>query len=325
MSTRTIHAADEDLVQRLDGELPATRREALDAHLAQCDACRERLAAILDVSVTLAGSGPAATDTVHAARTRLVRAMRDDASARGHSGAGRVLARVLQQPRWQDLRWVVGAAAAVACAVWLGAPAMRATRDDGLATGPHARPIVALTPGATWDVSRAQVCAGAPEVAVIAEHVRDEVVTAYGMAGVPQAEYELDYLITPELGGAPDARNLWPQRYDVPGWNARVKDQLEQLLPALVCAGKVDLATAQREIATDWIAAYRKYFHSDVPLPPSASDVPDDDGPAFAALDEPYRLAAGPRFRVIVLNTRAATPKPARTRGSAAGAGRQLT
>ncbi len=45
--------------------------------------------------------------------------------------------------------------------------------------------------------------------------------TAYGMAGVPQAEYELDYLITPELGGAPDARNLWPQRYDVPGWNAR--------------------------------------------------------------------------------------------------------
>ena len=27
----------------------------------------------------------------------------------------------------------------------------------------------------------------------------------------------------------------------------------------LVCEGKVALAEAQREIATDWIAAYRKY------------------------------------------------------------------
>ncbi len=34
----------------------------------------------------------------------------------------------------------------------------------------------------------------------------------------------------------------------------------------MVCAGEVDLATAQRDIATDWIAAYKKYFHTDRPL-----------------------------------------------------------
>jgi hypothetical protein len=34
----------------------------------------------------------------------------------------------------------------------------------------------------------------------------------------------------------------------------------------MVCAGKLDLSTAQREIATDWIAAYKKYFHTDRPL-----------------------------------------------------------
>ena len=29
---------------------------------------------------------------------------------------------------------------------------------------------------------------------------------------------------------------------------------------------QLDLATAQREIATNWIEAYKKYFHTDQPL-----------------------------------------------------------
>jgi len=45
-----------------------------------------------------------------------------------------------------------------------------------------------------------------------------------------------------------------------------VKDELEGLLPTLVCRGAVDLATAQREIAANWIAAYKKYFHTDRPV-----------------------------------------------------------
>ncbi len=43
-------------------------------------------------------------------------------------------------------------------------------------------------------------------------------------------------------------------------WNAHVKDRLEDRLHALVVSGKLDLQTAQREIATDWIAAYKKYI-----------------------------------------------------------------
>jgi hypothetical protein len=34
----------------------------------------------------------------------------------------------------------------------------------------------------------------------------------------------------------------------------------------LVCGGNLELAEAQREIATNWIAAYKKYFRTDVPL-----------------------------------------------------------
>ena len=96
--------------------------------------------------------------------------------------------------------------------------------------------------------------------------VRQEVLRNYGMEHVPEHEYELDYLVTPALGGTADPRNLWPERYASPLWNARVKDELEGLLPQLVCEGKVELATAQRDIARDWIAAYKKYFRTDRPI-----------------------------------------------------------
>ena len=33
----------------------------------------------------------------------------------------------------------------------------------------------------------------------------------------------------------------------------------ERKLHELVCAGQLDLKTAQREIASDWIEAYEKY------------------------------------------------------------------
>jgi hypothetical protein len=46
-----------------------------------------------------------------------------------------------------------------------------------------------------------------------------------------------------------------------------VRDLLERRLYNLVCAGKVDLQTAQHEIATDWIEAYRKYMAK---TPPAA-------------------------------------------------------
>jgi len=37
-----------------------------------------------------------------------------------------------------------------------------------------------------------------------------------------------------------------------------VKDALERKLHKLLCAGQFDLKTAQSEIASDWIEAYKK-------------------------------------------------------------------
>jgi hypothetical protein len=91
---------------------------------------------------------------------------------------------------------------------------------------------------------------------------RDEILTKYGLPPGTHPEYEIDHLIPLCLGGSDDPSNLWPQmrRSLEPEWNAEAKDRLERRICDMVCAGQLDLATAQQEIAEDWIAAYQKYF-----------------------------------------------------------------
>jgi hypothetical protein len=94
---------------------------------------------------------------------------------------------------------------------------------------------------------------------------RDEVLIRYGLSPGPHPDYEIDHLIPLCLGGSDDFSNLWPQprRTIEPKWNAEAKDRVERLVCQMVCDGQLDIATAQQEIATDWIAAYRKYYGGD--------------------------------------------------------------
>jgi len=82
----------------------------------------------------------------------------------------------------------------------------------------------------------------------------------YGYPVARTRDYEEDHLVPLCLAGAPqDPANLWPQpRFGE--WSADRKDTLEAKLCRVVCDGRVPLAEAQREIATDWFAAYRKYI-----------------------------------------------------------------
>jgi hypothetical protein len=59
---------------------------------------------------------------------------------------------------------------------------------------------------------------------------------------------------------------LWPEPYGLRSWNAHAKDSLENLLPRLVCSGRIDPATAQREMASNWIEAYKKYLATERPI-----------------------------------------------------------
>jgi hypothetical protein len=159
-------------------------------------------------------------------------------------------------------------------------------------------PIGQLTPGAIANVGVDALCSGsAPTRAMVPLAVRQQVLQRYRMETVPTSEYELDYLITPELGGVSDARNLWPERYDTSPWNAHVKDDLERVLARGVCDGSIDLAAAQREIATNWIDAYKKRLGTDRPIPRQAGIEDDDDDIQF----EPARAVPGNGPTLILL------------------------
>ena len=71
--------------------------------------------------------------------------------------------------------------------------------------------------------------------------------------------YELDHLIPLALAGDNDVQNLWPQHY-AGAQNAHVKDRLEVTLLGLLCDDKVELEAAQRDIAANWVIAYKKYI-----------------------------------------------------------------
>jgi hypothetical protein len=87
--------------------------------------------------------------------------------------------------------------------------------------------------------------------------IKRRAIAAYGnYAGSDLRNYELDHLISLELGGAPaDEANLWPEAHSGPR-GSEAKDAVENFLHQQVCAGKMTLADAQRAIATDWVRVY---------------------------------------------------------------------
>jgi hypothetical protein len=93
------------------------------------------------------------------------------------------------------------------------------------------------------------------------EELKRQQIRTFGYHDRRLSQYEEDHLIPLGLGGAPaDPRNLWPEPRTSPdGWGADRKDELEFALNQLVCSGRLLLREAQQAIATDWIAAYRRY------------------------------------------------------------------
>lgn len=86
----------------------------------------------------------------------------------------------------------------------------------------------------------------------ISESFKSQIMSAYGYSD-SMSKYELDHLIPLELGGASTAANLWPELNNHPSsYYLNSKDMAENELHVEVCSGKITLAQAQYEIATDW-------------------------------------------------------------------------
>ncbi len=114
------------------------------------------------------------------------------------------------------------------------------------------------TPGAILPVTREQVCkAGyAKSVRNVPESEKLAVYKEYGILHHAPGAYEVDHLVSLELGGSNDISNLWPEAAKPkPGYHE--KDAVENSLHQQVCSKVITLAQAQREIATNWLAVYK--------------------------------------------------------------------
>lgn len=281
------HTNDHELMLWLDDELPARRRSQIAQHIDACPACRQRVdrfrATLRHVGTFYRDEHGASSQEHDYGRVRLAAALREAA---------------LSRPGWWDRapavvgRWLVVRDLAVGAVVL----AVSAAALIGVRALPHAAPWrvppgalpdSSFTPGAVSALTSAELCNGVRPPRIVTGSVRLQVLRAYGMERVPDTAYELDALITPELGGSTDPANLWPQRYHSPVWNARVKDELERLLPEMVCSRQITLAQAQQDIAADWIAAYKRYFRTDVPLQSHLGPSEEDEADLLFVDDRP--------------------------------------
>lgn len=253
------HLSDQQLLLEVDGELAGRDAKEVRSHLEACWKCRAR------------------RQELQGAITGFIRDHQREMDVKLPPAAG---SRAMLKARLGQLsaeangrsRWAGGFAWALAglTIVVLGV-ALFLNRQDSPS---HARiPVLSipdsrLTPGATLLVNRRQVCTErTTNNKAVPVALQRRVFEEYGISGAEPRAYEVDYLITPALGGADDIHNLWPHSYSATVWNAQVKDALEDRLRQMVCDGTLDLMEAQREIAGNWIAAYKKYFHTDWPLP----------------------------------------------------------
>ena len=252
------HIPDPDLLLAADGELPPVRADQIRDHLAECPSCRLRDAGLRQ---TLA-------DVVQAQHQYFDPQLPPMEVSKSRLQARLAQAGEMAPPHARPRHRLAWAAVAI---LLVGVSAMWYGWTERRARAPEAEfaPNTAWTPGSVRASNQDAVCSAPDRETpgpVVSASVAQEVFRRYGIRNPRPRSYELDYLIPPALGGTGDPRNLWPQPYSAGVWNARVKDALEDRLRTLVCEGSLDLATAQRDLARDWIAAYKKYFRTGTPL-----------------------------------------------------------
>jgi len=273
MFDETVHPSDQDLLLCADGELSRRQAMMVRVHLEACWNCRARMA---EIERTIG-------DFVKVHYRRLDRELPPIDGLRALLKARLSAAAQPSRPmRWWNLNsllhptglWSICVLTFVLALtgglLYLRTADFRSSANHNSEVLPNR----SLTPGATRAVEMGEMCATDHDEVVhpVSGVLQQRVFKEYGLRDASVDNYEVDYLISPGLGGTDDIRNLWPQpRYNTT-WNSFVKDQLEDYLHRSVCAGRLNLATAQKDVSSDWISAYKKYFGTNEPAGLSSSN-----------------------------------------------------
>ncbi len=113
----------------------------------------------------------------------------------------------------------------------------------------------AVIPTATKD----QICVSGYSNSVrnVPTSIKNEVFREYNIATHQPGEYEVDHLISLELGGSNDISNLFPEAAEPrPGYHE--KDKVENYLHKQVCDGVIYLQEAQQKISKNWLEVYNQ-------------------------------------------------------------------
>jgi len=303
MQGKQVHLSDEELLLFSDQELPTRHATRAREHIAQCETCRKHLIAIESASSDFAELHEQDIQGHNSGSSysrRVLQARLSETSA----PVSALRATPFQASIGRQLASALIALLLVASGTWaLRTLALKRSNLNDMQAQATSLPRKALTPGTTRLVLAQDLCASQDldNDPPVNPSLEQAVFKEYGLPASAEKDYELDYLISPALGGVDNIQNLWPQPYSST-WNARVKDQLEDHLHELVCQGKIQLATAQNDIASDWIAAYKRYFNTDKPEPnPSTTasvgsmheSEPSHRNPPEFRISAAYNLALG--------------------------------
>ncbi len=120
-----------------------------------------------------------------------------------------------------------------------------------------ALPDPTCSPGAvlTTDVKTICKVGYTKTVRDVSTATKKNVFKEYGIPYSLHGNYEVDHIISLELGGSNDIKNLYPESYDITN-GARTKDKFENYLHKQVCNGSMNIKEAQKEISTDWLKYY---------------------------------------------------------------------
>jgi hypothetical protein len=116
----------------------------------------------------------------------------------------------------------------------------------------------ACTPGdIIKTATKAQICVPgyAGKTRNVPQSEKNQVYAEYGIKSHRAGQYEVDHLVSLQLGGSNDISNLWPEAASPkPGFHE--KDKVENYLHDQMCKGNMTLTQVQTAIATNWLDVY---------------------------------------------------------------------